>query len=269
MSQSGGRVVARKRFGQHFLTDRSVIEAIVAAIAPRPSDGPAVVEIGPGRAALTDALLDRIDRLHAIELDRDLVTWLGRRLAPGRLDLISADVLTVDFQELAARLGPLRLVGNLPYNISSPLLVHLVPARAAIIDCHFMLQKEVVDRIVAEPGDAAYGRLGVLLQNYFDCESLFDVPPTAFEPPPKVVSSVMRMLPRLEDPADPPPPLAALEGLLEQAFAQRRKMLRKTLMPWLEARGVDPTGLEPTARPEEVPVAVYRRLARRLASGGA
>ena len=272
MSNQAPRGAARKRFGQHFLVDRAVIEAIVAAVDPREDGGPALVEIGPGRAALTDALLDRVSRLYAIELDRDLVRWLGQRHPPDRLELIAADVLTVDFEALAARLGPLRLVGNLPYNISTPLLVQLVPVRAAIIDGHFMLQKEVVDRIVAGPGSAAYGRLGILLQNYFDCESLFDVPPTAFVPPPKVVSSVIRMLPRLPDPADPPPSLAVLERLLEQAFSQRRKMLRKTLLPWLAGQGVEAPMLSPTDRPEDVPVAVYRALAHALdqhAPGGA
>ena len=268
MSTSAARGTARKRFGQHFLVDRSVIEAIVSAIAPRTDgEGPALVEIGPGRAALTDALLQRAPHLHAIELDRDLVRWLGQRHGPERLELIAADVLTIDFEALAARLGPLRLVGNLPYNISTPLLVHLVPARGSIVDGHFMLQKEVIDRIVAGPGTAAYGRLGILLQNYFDCEALFDVPPTAFEPPPRVVSSVIRMLPRLPDAADPPPPLAALERLLERAFSQRRKMLRKTLMPWLAEQGVEAPMLGPTDRPEDVPVTVYRELARALGGG--
>ncbi len=323
--------VARKRFGQHFLADRSIIQAIVGAIAPR--DGDRLVEIGPGQAALTDALLERIPHLTAIELDRDLAAWLRRRYGPERLTLIEQDALRVDFAAIGggdagkgngvgnvggAGVGAvagadagamLRLVGNLPYNISSPLLVHLVPFRDRVIDQHFMLQKEVVDRIVAGPGEAAYGRLGVLLQNYYDCDALFDVPPEAFDPPPKVMSAVIRMLPLREDAhvrasdanmvasegggkaggsggdgnadaggragdtdaekggdggvgdARRAPPFPILESLLAQAFAQRRKMLRKTLIPWLDARGVDASMLTPTDRAEDVPVDVYRRLA--------
>ncbi|MFT3802518.1 MAG: 16S rRNA (adenine(1518)-N(6)/adenine(1519)-N(6))-dimethyltransferase RsmA [Burkholderiaceae bacterium] len=274
--------VARKRFGQHFLADRSVIHAIVGAIAPR--DGDRLVEIGPGQAALTDALLECVAHLTAIELDRDLAAWLRKRYGPERLTLIEQDALRVDFgviaggaegaADAAGTAGALRLVGNLPYNISSPLLVHLVPYRDRVVDQHFMLQKEVVDRIVAGPGQAAYGRLGVLLQNYYDCDALFDVPPEAFDPPPQVVSAVLRMLPRRDDVGGQggddfgAPPLAALESLLAQAFAQRRKMLRKTLMPWLAARGVDASMLTPTDRAEDVPVEVYRRLAWGVSRAG-
>lgn len=251
--------VARKRFGQHFLSDRSVIEAIVGAIDPRADER--IVEIGPGQAALTEALLRRVPRLAAIEIDRDLAATLRRRYTD-RLELIEADVLNVDLRALPGD-GPLRLVGNLPYNISSPLLVRLLEFRDCVIDQHFMLQKEVVDRIVADAGDPAYGRLGVLLQAYYDVESLFDVPPEAFDPPPKVDSSVIRMLPR-EAPAQVAP--AVLSELLAAAFGQRRKMLRKTLLPWLEARGVDGSVLEPTARPEDIPAETYVDLAARLES---
>lgn len=251
--------VARKRFGQHFLADRSVIQAIVAAIDPKP--GERIVEIGPGLAALTDALLQRVPSLGAIEIDRDLAAALRRRYGE-RLQLVQADVLDVDLRPLAAD-GPLRLVGNLPYNISSPLLVRLLEFRDCVLDQHFMLQKEVVDRIVAGPGSTAYGRLGVLLQAYYDVESLFDVPPQAFDPPPKVDSSVIRMLPRAR-PAQVAP--AVLSELLAAAFGQRRKMLRGTLLPWLAARGVQAEMLEPTARPEDVPAEVYVTLASRLAA---
>jgi 16S rRNA (adenine1518-N6/adenine1519-N6)-dimethyltransferase len=247
----------RKRFGQHFLVDASVIEAIAGAIAPRPGDR--LVEIGPGLAALTDALMRRTDRLTAIEIDRDLAARLRDRYG-ARLTLVEADVLEVDFGALAAD-GPLRVVGNLPYNISSPLLVRLLDFRTAIVDQHFMLQKEVVDRIVAGPGGAAYGRLGVLLQAYYDVECLFAVPPQAFDPPPRVESAVIRMLPRADAPALAP---ARLSEVLAAAFGQRRKMLRNTLLPWLAARGVPAAGLPPTARPEEVPVAVYVALAQAL-----
>lgn len=248
--------VARKRFGQHFLVDAGVIADIVRVIDPR--EGDALVEIGPGRAALTDALLARVSHLRAIEIDRDLVRWLRSRHPPPRLDLMEADVLAVDFAALA-RDGPLRLVGNLPYNISSPLLIRLIDARASLIDAHFMLQKEVVDRIVAEPGQTAFGRLTVMLQTYFEVEALLDVPPSAFDPPPRVESAVLRMVPRTGN--DPPEP-AALEAVTAVAFGQRRKMLRGTLIPWLTARGVDAGALIPTDRPEDVTVAIWGALAR-------
>ena len=249
--------VARKRFGQHFLVDRGIIEAIVDAIDPRA--GERLVEIGPGLAALTGALLGRIDTLTAIEIDRDLAAGLRRRYGD-RLTLVEADALSVDFAALAVD-GPIRLVGNLPYNISSPLLVHLVPARESVVDQHFMLQKEVVERIVSAPDSASYGRLGVLLQAYYDVEMLFEVPPQAFDPPPRVDSAIVRMLPRRAPDAVAP---AVLSELLAAAFGQRRKMMRKTLLPWLAARGVDAGELAPTDRPESVPVETYLTLARRL-----
>ena len=251
--------VPRKRFGQHFLTDRSVIARIADAISPRPGDR--LVEIGPGLAALTDALMQRIETMRAIEIDRDLAARLRRRYGD-RLELTEADVLTVDFRRMAAD-GALRIAGNLPYNISSPLLVRLIEFRDVVVDQHFMLQKEVVDRICADPGEAAYGRLGVLLQAYYDVESLFDVPPEAFDPPPRVDSAVVRMLPRTG-----PGPVApeALSEVLQAGFGQRRKMLRGTLLPWLERRGVDPAGIDPTARAEEIPVDVWVDLARRVAA---
>jgi 16S rRNA (adenine1518-N6/adenine1519-N6)-dimethyltransferase len=252
--------VARKRFGQHFLCDRSVIEAIVSAIDPKA--GELLVEIGPGLAALTDALLRRVPALTAIEIDRDLAARLRRRYGD-RLELVEADVLEVDLRTLAAQ-RQMRLVGNLPYNISSPLLVRLLDFRDCVADQHFMLQKEVVDRIVSGHGCAAYGRLGVLLQAYYDVEALFDVPPEAFDPPPRVDSAVVRMLPRPKPPELEP---AVLSELLAAAFGKRRKMLRGTLLPWLEARGVDAeTLVEPTARAEDVPVEVYVELASRLRS---
>ena len=251
--------VARKRFGQHFLVDQGIIAAIVDAIDPR--EGQWIVEIGPGLAALTDALLRRIPKLMAIEIDRDLAQRLRQRY-PDRIELIEADVLSVDFSRIEAS-GKVRVVGNLPYNISSPLLVHLLDAREHIVDQHFMLQKEVVDRIVADPGTSSYGRLGVLLQAYYDVESLFDVPPESFDPPPRVDSAVLRMLPR-RDPAAVRPEL--LSQVLAAAFGQRRKMLRNTLLPWLQQRGVDAAELSPTDRPEGIPVQTYVDLAQRLAT---
>jgi len=250
--------VARKRFGQHFLVDTGVVDAIVAAIDPR--EGELLVEIGPGLAALTDALLRRVRTLTAIEIDRDLAARLRGRYGE-RLTLIEADVLGVDFASLGAA-QPLRVVGNLPYNISSPLLVHLLDARARIVDQHFMLQKEVVERIVSPPGTKSYGRLGVLMQAFYEVELLFEVPPGSFDPPPKVDSAVLRMLPR-RDAAKVAP--RVLSELLAAAFGQRRKMLRNTLLPWLAQQGVDPGALSPTDRPEAVPVGTYVALAERLA----
>jgi 16S rRNA (adenine1518-N6/adenine1519-N6)-dimethyltransferase len=241
--------VARKRFGQHFLADPSVIDAIVAAIDPRPGD--ALVEIGPGLGALTVPLAERCERLSVIELDRDLAARLRRRPA---LDVIEADVLTVDFGALAVRRGaPLRVVGNLPYNISTPILFHLLPWADRIVDQHFMLQKEVVQRMAAGPGSKAYGRLSVMLQWRYDIETVLDVPAAAFEPPPQVESAVVRL--------QPLPHAAALEverlsELVAVAFSQRRKLLRHTLGRWLDARGYA-GDFDLQRRAEEVPVAEF------------
>lgn len=254
--------VARKRFGQHFLVDASVIAAIVAAIDPR--EGQVIVEIGPGLAALTAALLERVPRLHAVEIDRDLAARLRRRWEPGRLELHEADALRFDFSGIAAGDGAqarLRLVGNLPYNISSPLLVHLLAFRERVVDQHFMLQKEVVDRIVAAPGGGGFGRLSVLLQAYYEVEALFVVPPRAFDPPPAVDSAVLRMTVRSEAAGED---TASLQRLLAAGFAQRRKMIRKTLLPWLAAHGVRADELDPASRPEDLDVGTWVGLARRL-----
>ncbi len=250
--------VARKRFGQHFLTDQRAIGDIVDAIDPQPQDS--IVEIGPGRAALTDALLQRISTMRAIEIDRDLAQWLRARFQVNRLQLIEGDALRMDYQ-LIAQPGPIRLVGNLPYNISSPLLVHLIAYRQAIVDQHFMLQKEVVARIVSAEGSSSYGRLTVLLQAFYQVQWLFDVGPEGFDPPPKVTSSVLRMRPRNDH---IPPTLGSIEQLTNQAFAQKRKMLRKTLLPWLEQQGIDPVQIDPTARAEDVSVSVYCEIARQM-----
>jgi 16S rRNA (adenine1518-N6/adenine1519-N6)-dimethyltransferase len=251
------RHIARKRFGQHFLADHGVIDAIVAAIDPKP--GERVVEIGPGLGAMTDPLVARCGRLTVIELDRDLAARLRRR---DELDVVEADVLTVDFAALAARMGgPLRVVGNLPYNISTPILFHLLGAVDAIVDQHFMLQKEVVDRMAAAPGSKAYGRLSVMLQWRYDIESVLDVPPESFEPPPRVDSAVVRMLPL---PVPPGVDVALLGELVGVAFSQRRKLLRHTLGRWLEARGHG-GAFDLQRRAEEVPVAQYVSLAQACA----
>jgi 16S rRNA (adenine1518-N6/adenine1519-N6)-dimethyltransferase len=246
----------RKRFGQHFLTDTAVLDAIVQVIDPKP--GQALIEIGPGLGALTQPLLQRCERLTVIELDRDLAARLRRNPA---LDVIEADVLTVDFSAMAAQRGArLRIVGNLPYNISTPILFHLLGAAARIEDQHFMLQKEVVQRMAAGPGRKAYGRLSVMLQWRYHVEDLFDVPPEAFEPPPRVDSSVVRMTPW---PAPAALAFDTLETLVATAFSQRRKLLRHTLGRWLDERGFSGS-FDVQRRAEEVPVAEYVALAQSL-----
>ncbi len=251
-----GHHVARKRFGQHFLADGSVIDAIVDAIDPQP--GQALVEIGPGLGAMTDPLVARSGRLTVIELDRDLAARLRRR---AELTVVESDVLKVDFTSLATEAGrKLRVVGNLPYNISTPILFHLLDAVEQVVDQHFMLQKEVVDRMAAAPGQKDYGRLSVMLQWRYAIESVLDVPPEAFDPPPRVESAVVRMLPL--------PAPAGVDGkrlgeLVTVAFSQRRKLLRHTLGRWLDERGFGGS-FDTQRRAEEVPVAEYLALARAL-----
>ncbi|RYX94039.1 MAG: 16S rRNA (adenine(1518)-N(6)/adenine(1519)-N(6))-dimethyltransferase RsmA [Comamonadaceae bacterium] len=246
----------RKRFGQHFLTDGGIIDAIVDAIAPQA--GQAMVEIGPGLAALTQPLVERLGRLTVIELDRDLAARLRDH---GQLDVIESDVLKVDFDALAARLGgKVRVVGNLPYNISTPILFHLLDSAACIEDQHFMLQKEVIDRMVARPATSDYGRLSVMLQWRYAMENVLFVPPESFDPPPRVDSAVVRMVP-LAQPA--PVDVALLSQLVQVAFSQRRKIMRHTLGKWLEEKGF--TGeFNVQRRAEEVPVAEYLALAMTL-----
>jgi 16S rRNA (adenine1518-N6/adenine1519-N6)-dimethyltransferase len=249
---------ARKRFGQHFLADESVLHDIVELIDPRP--GQALVEIGPGLGALTWPLLQRCQALTVIELDRDLAARL--RAHGGGLTVIEADVLTVDFAALAQQHGRLlRLVGNLPYNISTPILFHLLDAAAHVADQHFMLQKEVAQRMAAAPGGKDYGRLSVMLQWRYRIDELLAVPPQAFDPPPKVDSSVVRMRPLPLAGAQRPELLAELVTV---AFSQRRKLLRHTLGRWLDARGFA-GGFDLQRRAEEVPVAEYLTLAEQAA----
>lgn len=247
--------LARKRFGQHFLTDAAIIDAIVAAIAPQP--GQAMVEIGPGLAALTQPLVERLGRLAVIELDRDLAARLRQH---GQLDVIESDVLKVDFAQVVVRLSAtkLRVVGNLPYNISTPILFHLLRYVDHIGDQHFMLQKEVIERMVAAPATSAYGRLSVVLQWRYAMENLLFVPPESFDPPPRVDSAVVRMVPRADA---APVPLPLLEELVQVAFSQRRKLLRHTLGRWLEARAFA-GAFDLQRRAEEVPVAEYVALAQ-------
>ncbi|WP_310389649.1 16S rRNA (adenine(1518)-N(6)/adenine(1519)-N(6))-dimethyltransferase RsmA [Roseateles sp.] len=249
--------IARKRFGQHFLTDVNIIQSIVDAIDPR--TGEAVVEIGPGLGAMTIPLLDRIKPLTVIELDRDLAAKLRTR---NGLEVIESDVLKVDFAALAAEKGQrLRVVGNLPYNISSPILFHLLGYVEHVVDQHFMLQKEVVDRMAASPCCKDYGRLTVMLQWRYAIESVLDVPPTAFDPPPRVESAIVRMQPY----AKPPELDRKLFGeMVAVAFSQRRKLLRHSLGVWLTTRGFAGQ-FDLQRRAEEVPVAEFVALAQVLA----
>ena len=253
---------AKKQLGQHFLADRSYIEKIVLAVDPRPGDR--LVEIGPGQGAITFPLLDRHGELTVIEFDRDLIFPLSEAArAHGTLEVIHRDVLTVDFTALAHNGEPgerLRLVGNLPYNLSSPILFHALEHAAAIRDMTFMLQKEVVDRMAAGPGSKVYGRLSVMLQAYCDVTPLFDVPPGAFRPPPKVDSAVVRMVPK---------PVGEIgvrdakrfEEVVRAAFGQRRKTLRNALAGVCDATRIEAAGLRPDARAEQIEVADFVKLA--------
>ena len=251
--QGGGGHIARKRFGQNFLVDHGVIGEIVRAIAPQP--GQALVEIGPGLGALTNPVVERSGQLTVVELDRDLAARLRKR---PELNVIESDVLKVDFGALAQAAGQkLRLIGNLPYNISSPILFHLLPWADQVVDQHFMLQKEVVDRMVATPGNKDYSRLSVMLQWRYQMECVVDVPPGSFDPPPKVDSAVVRMIPL----ADPPEvDLPEFTKMVAVAFSQRRKILRHTLGAWISEHGIE-TDFDLQRRAEEVPVTDYLALA--------
>ncbi|AQS52015.1 16S rRNA (adenine(1518)-N(6)/adenine(1519)-N(6))-dimethyltransferase [Paenalcaligenes hominis] len=249
---------ARKRFGQNFLHDEGVIHQIVRAIDPQPQDK--LIEIGPGMSALTLPLIQAVQHLQVIEIDRDLVRYLQKRYSAEQLSILSADVLTVDFSQF----GPgLRIVGNLPYNISSPLLFHLMQFADQVIDQHFMLQKEVIERMVAKPGDSLYGRLSIMLQARYRMQKLFDVAPEAFDPAPKVTSAVVRMRPLK---ADRPQAknAAVFEKVVAQAFSQRRKMLRRTLAQWAQHIDWEQVGIDPTDRAEHVSLQQYIALSDAL-----
>jgi 16S rRNA (adenine1518-N6/adenine1519-N6)-dimethyltransferase len=246
----------RKRYGQHFLHDRRVIERIVAAIDPQP--GQPLVEIGPGLGALTAPLVERLGHLHVVEIDRDLIARLREAFPPDRLTIHAGDALEFDF---AALPGPLRVVGNLPYNVSTPLLFHLAPCADHLRDGHFMLQREVVERMVARSATADYGRLSVMLQYRFDMAKLFLVASGAFSPPPKVDSAIVRITPK---------PVRALAGadeprfaaIVTRAFSMRRKTLRNALAGWLAPAQLEQCGVDPGLRPEVLTVDDYVRLAR-------
>lgn len=242
---------ARKRFGQNFLVDAAVVESIVRAIAPQKTEN--MVEIGPGLSALTAPLLERLERLSVIEIDRDLAQRLRDRFSSERLNIIEGDALEIDFAQFGDKL---RIVGNLPYNISSPLLFALVSCAEHVVDQHFMLQREVVDRMVARAGESDYSRLSVMLQYRYRIQKLFDVSPEAFNPPPRVTSSIVRMIPlgaeRLRAQSD-----ALFARVVQRAFSQRRKMLRGVLSEWTSMIPWEELGIEPTWRAEQVSVAGF------------
>ena len=254
---------ARKRFGQNFLIDPQIIGEIVRAVAPQHDNF--VIEIGPGLGALTGPLLQRLDHLHVIEIDRDIVARLRQQYSPEKLTVHGGDALAFDFGALTATTGKkARIVGNLPYNISTPLLFHLASFANHIHDMHFMLQKEVVERMVAELGIKDYGRLSVMLQYRFAMDWLLDVPPESFDPAPKVNSAVIRLIPKPSDELGVNDE-KVFSSLVAAAFGQRRKMLRNTLKDIVDETGFAHLGISPTARAEELSVADYVRLANRIA----
>jgi 16S rRNA (adenine1518-N6/adenine1519-N6)-dimethyltransferase len=252
--------IARKRFGQNFLHDDHVLSSITESINPRAGD--AMVEIGPGLAAMTDQLLRSLPHMHVVELDRDLVARLEKKYPREKLTIHSGDALKFDFGTIPVPEGQkLRVVGNLPYNISSPLLFHLAEFAPQVQDQHFMLQKEVVERMVAEPGSKVYGRLSVMLQWRYHMDLLFVVPPEAFDPPPKVDSAIVRMIPVAKPlPCD----RETLEAVVQKAFSQRRKVIRNCLSGMFTEEQIRAAGVDPTARPETVALEGYVALANLL-----
>lgn len=247
----------RKRFGQHFLHSKHVIEEILRAIHLQAGDN--VLEIGPGLGALTEPLLNCLNRLTAIEIDTDLLKYLSELpIAQGKLHLIAADALTVDYAQFGSEL---RVIGNLPYNISTPLLIRLLRFAPFIEDMHFMLQKEVVERMAAQPGTKDYGRLTVMLQYHCDVTHLFDVPPEAFEPPPKVDSAVVRLIPYRVSPFDKVA-VEQLQTLVASAFAMRRKTLNNNLKGIVSAEQLSDLGIDGGRRPEQISVSEYVQLAK-------
>lgn len=258
---------ARKRFGQNFLHDTGIIRRIIAAIHPQATDN--MVEIGPGKGALTSLLLERLDQLQVVELDRDLIPLLEQQFPnPEKLIIHQADALKFDFQTLGTVDKPLRIVGNLPYNISTPLLFHLLHYHELIKDMHFMLQLEVVKRLAAQPGNKNYGRLSAMTQYFCDVEHLFDVPPEAFNPAPKVTSAIVCLRPR-------PPRIVAknlqtLEDVLRNAFNQRRKTLRNTLKNLFDSEQLDALAtdinIDLSQRPEKLGIDDFVMISNALAS---
>lgn len=252
----------RKRFGQHFLTDEHVIRHIITSIAPQQDDH--LIEIGPGLGALTTQLLPRVKNMLAIELDRDVIAPLQTICAPlGNLTIHQGDILQFDFNTVIDKNRPMRLVGNLPYNISTPFLFHALNYSQHIKDMHFMLQKEVVARMIATPGKKDYGRLSVMLQYYCHAENLFDVMPAAFTPPPKVDSAIVKLTP-YQTPPFPANNKIALEKMVRQAFSMRRKTLRNSLQDLIDAESLQTLGIDPSARPECLTVEEFVRIANTI-----
>jgi len=255
---------ARKRFSQNFLHDAHYLERIVAAIGPQ--RGQHIVEIGPGLGALTERLVDAAGHIHCVEIDRDLAARLRERFTPAQLSLIEGDALKLDWATLVLSVGGgVRMVGNLPYHISTPLLFALLPVAARVEDQHFMLQKEVVERMVATPGGKDYGRLSVTLQLRYRMARLFDVPPGAFVPAPQVTSSIVRMQPRAPEEL-PQIAFGPIERIVAAAFGQRRKTLRNALAALLDEAGIRAAGVDPAARAETLPPAAFVSLAQAATS---
>jgi 16S rRNA (adenine1518-N6/adenine1519-N6)-dimethyltransferase len=265
MSKKPAGHKARKRFGQNFLHDQGVIRQIIRSISPR--DGDHMVEIGPGLGALTEELLTEANALDAIELDRDLIPILRTRFFnyQDRFRIFETDALKFDFAELCRDERPLRVVGNLPYNISTPLIFHLLSHAGLIQDMHFMLQKEVVDRLASEPGTSDYGRLGIMTQYFCQVEPLFLVPPSAFNPAPKVDSAIVRLTPHAVLP-HPAKDVRMLQDLLRTAFSQRRKTLRNNLRTLLDADALTALEIDPGLRPERLTLAEFVRISDYLSS---
>ncbi|HTH94670.1 MAG TPA: 16S rRNA (adenine(1518)-N(6)/adenine(1519)-N(6))-dimethyltransferase RsmA [Rhodocyclaceae bacterium] len=250
---------ARKRFGQNFLSSPGIIANIISAINPKRND--CMVEIGPGLGAMTVPLMAALDHLHVVEIDRDLIARLKDNHSPDALTIHEGDALEFDFGTLAER--DIRIVGNLPYNISTPILFHLSTFAPKVKDMHFMLQKEVVDRMVAEPGGSEYGRLSVMLQYRYDMDRLFIVPPGAFVPAPKVDSAIVRMIPKPES-ALAVKDESLFGEVVTAAFSQRRKMLRNTLKGIVTEAQLEALGIAPTARAETLSVAHYVNITNSL-----
>jgi len=252
--------IPRKRFGQNFLTDSGVLSNIISTIHPQPNDS--MVEIGPGLAAMTRLLLQGVAHLHVVELDRDLVTRLQKEFDPAKLTVHSADALKFDFGQIPVTAEQkLRIVGNLPYNISSPLLFHLADIAPRVQDQHFMLQKEVVERMVAKPGSKAFGRLSVMLQWRYHMELMFIVPPAAFNPPPKVDSAIVRMIPKAAPLACD---IAQLQATVTKAFSQRRKVIKNCVAGMFTEAQLIAAGIDPQLRPEAIGLEHYVALSRQM-----
>ena len=253
---------ARKRFGQHFLHDPAIIDRLVRSVAPR--DGETLVEIGPGQGALTEGLLDSGAQLDVVELDLDLIPILQAKFA-GRenFNLNQGDALKFDFSRLSQEPASLRIVGNLPYNISTPLIFHLLEHAQLIRDMHFMLQKEVVERLAAQPGGGDWGRLSIMVQYHCRVEHLFNVGPGAFNPAPKVDSAIVRLVPH-ETLPHPARDHRQLERVVREAFNQRRKTLRNTLKGLLDAEAIEAAGVDGSLRPEQLDLAAFVRLSDQL-----